>query len=80
MMLTKNLSLCEKCLYMKLLTILFILEFEQRVEHVYFYLCQYINIIYQYNIISDKFKYFMIHQNCINNKSDAINIRCTKKF
>ena len=63
-----KLSLCEKSLCMKLSTILFMFELVQCVEHIYFDLCQYINIT------SDKFKHFVIHlrQNCINNKSDAI--------
>jgi len=55
---------------MKPSTILFMLELDQCIRHIYFDLCQYINII------SDKFKYFVthLHQNCINNKSDAIDI------
>jgi len=54
---------------MKPLTILFRLKLEQCVEYIYFDLYQYTNII------SDKLKYFVTHlrQNCINNKSDAIN-------
>ncbi|KYN27505.1 hypothetical protein ALC57_03103, partial [Trachymyrmex cornetzi] len=44
-----KLSLCDKCVYMKPSTILFMLELEQCVEHVYFDLCQYTNIA------SDKF-------------------------
>ncbi|KYN30386.1 hypothetical protein ALC56_15313, partial [Trachymyrmex septentrionalis] len=63
-----KLSLIEKCLYMKLSTILFMLELEQCVKHIFRFVSIYINII------SDKFKYFVIHlrQNCINNNSDAI--------
>ncbi|KYN42558.1 hypothetical protein ALC56_03017 [Trachymyrmex septentrionalis] len=47
--------------YMKPSTILFMLELEHCVKHIYFDLCQYTNII------SDKFKYFVTHlrQNCI---------------
>ncbi|KYN28688.1 hypothetical protein ALC57_01942, partial [Trachymyrmex cornetzi] len=48
-----KLSLCDKCVYMKPSTILFMLELEQCVEHAYFDLCQYTNIV------SDKFDYFV---------------------
>ncbi|KYN16241.1 hypothetical protein ALC57_11511 [Trachymyrmex cornetzi] len=45
------------------------LELEQCVEHAYFDLCQYTNIV------SDKFKYFVnyLRQNCIMNKLEAVN-------
>jgi len=50
-----KLSLSEKCLHIKLSTIFFMLELEQCVEHIFFDLCQYTNII------SDKFKYFVTY-------------------
>ncbi|KYQ47210.1 hypothetical protein ALC60_13767 [Trachymyrmex zeteki] len=67
---TVKLSLCDKCLYMKPSTMLFMFELEQCVEHVYFDLCQFSNSV------SDKFKYIItyLRQNCIMNKCDAINI------
>ena len=34
-----KLSLCDKCLYMKLSIVFFMLELEQCVEHVYYELC-----------------------------------------
>ncbi|KYN12431.1 hypothetical protein ALC57_15398, partial [Trachymyrmex cornetzi] len=51
-------------------TILFMLELEQCVEHVYCELCQYTNGV------SEKFKYFVtyLRQNSINNKYDVISI------
>ncbi|KYN10779.1 hypothetical protein ALC57_17080 [Trachymyrmex cornetzi] len=65
-----KLSSCNKCLYMKPSTILFMLELEQCIEHVYCELCQYTNGV------SEKFKYFVtyLRQNGINNKCDAISI------
>ena len=56
---------------MKLLTILFMLELEQCLEHVYFDLYQYTNSI------SEKFKYFVSYlcQNCIMNKLEAVTLR-----
>ncbi|KYN19883.1 hypothetical protein ALC57_07776 [Trachymyrmex cornetzi] len=49
-----KLSLCKKCLYTKP-SILFMLELEQCVEHVYCELCQYTNGV------SEKFKYFVTY-------------------
>ncbi|KYN28181.1 hypothetical protein ALC57_02403 [Trachymyrmex cornetzi] len=64
-----KLSLCDKCAYMKSSTILFMLELEHCVEHAYFDLCLYTNIV------SDKFDYFVnyLRQNCIMNKLEAVN-------
>ncbi|KYN21865.1 hypothetical protein ALC57_05759 [Trachymyrmex cornetzi] len=64
-----KLSLCDKCVYMKPSTILLMLDLEQCVEHAYFDLCQYTNIV------SDKFDYFVnyLRQNCIMNKLEAVN-------
>ncbi|KYQ58435.1 hypothetical protein ALC60_02571 [Trachymyrmex zeteki] len=66
---TVKLSLCNKYLYMKPSTMLFMFELEQCVEHVYSDLCQCTNSV------SDKFKYFItyLRQNCIMNKCDTIN-------
>ncbi|KYN29365.1 hypothetical protein ALC57_01192, partial [Trachymyrmex cornetzi] len=63
-----KLSLCDKCVYMKPIT-LFMLKLKQCVEHAYFYLCQYTNIV------SDKFDYFVsyLRQNCIKNKLETVN-------
>jgi len=64
-----KLPLCDKCLYMKSSTVLFMLELEC-IKHVYCELCQYINSV------NEKFKYFVtyLRQNYINNKYDVINI------
>ncbi|KYN17558.1 hypothetical protein ALC57_10135 [Trachymyrmex cornetzi] len=64
-----KLSLCDKCMYIKPSTILFMPELEQCVERAYFDLCQYTNIV------SDKFDYIVsyLRQNCIMNKLEAVN-------
>jgi len=65
----KLLLLCGKCLYMPS-TLLFMLDLEHCVEHIYLGLSQ--NV---YNT-SEKFKHFIsyLRQECVTNKRDAINM------
>ena len=60
-------ALRDTCMYMKPSTVLFMLDLEHCVEHVYYWLCQ------NMYSVSEKFKQFVsnLRQNCINNKNDA---------
>lgn len=65
-----KLRLYDSCMYMQPTTILFLLELEQCVEHVYFNLCQHTRSV------SDKFKEFVdiARRNCATDKREAIKI------
>jgi len=61
-----NLTLYDACSYMEP-TVLFLFQFDQCVEHIFYELDQYMHDV------SKKFEYFVsfLRQNCITNKSDA---------
>jgi len=61
-----NLTLYDACSYMEP-TVLFLFQFDQCVEHIFYELDQYTHDV------SKKFEYFVsfLRQNCITNKSDA---------
>ncbi|KYN18250.1 hypothetical protein ALC57_09443 [Trachymyrmex cornetzi] len=65
-----KLALYGTCLYMKPITMLFLFDLEQCVEHVFYELSQYTHGV------SEKFKYFasFLRENCITNKRDDANI------
>jgi hypothetical protein len=62
-----KLTLRDTCMYLKPKTVLFLLELEHCVEHIYFSLYQ-----YTYTV-SEKYKHFvsLLRQNYVNNKCDA---------
>jgi hypothetical protein len=65
-----KLTLRDTCMYLKPKTVLFLLELEHCVEHIYYSLYQYTHTV------SEKYKHFvsLLRHNYVNNKCDAVKL------